>query len=623
MQMKGGYVGKLLFVNLTDGTTRAEALSEDMARKFIGGYGIGSRVLYNMMKPGAEALGPDSVLGFVTGPLNGTGALFGGRYTVVSKSPVNGGWNDANSGGYFGPELKKAGFDAVFVSGISEKPVYLFIRDGEVEIRDAASLWGKDSVETLESLKQETGENKLRAALIGPAGEKKSLMACVINDKHRAAGRGGSGAVMGSKNLKAVAVRGTGKVDVADPDAIKKLNDEILDGMKNGPAAQMMGAFGSFGTGVGTGNSALNGDAPVKNWGGVGIVDMGKESATKLATPSFDEKYNSKKYFCSACPLGCGAHYKVVDGKWPVGETDRPEYETLAAFGTMTLNDDIESIMKCNDICNKDGLDTISVGATIAWAMECFENGLFSEADTDGIALNWGNAESIVAMTQAIADQTGFGKILALGSAKAAEKTGKGAEYLQAVRGIEVPMHDPRFSPGFARTYQHDPTPARHVKGGFGLMAMSEPNDAKYNIEGRGQIDMAMTCGTEIVNAAGLCLFGTFTMPQDAAPRFIAAATGWDFTIEEMMAAGMRILNMKYAFGLREGHKPADNVLPPRSVGEPPQTEGPLKDITIDHKKLGDQFFESVGWDQETGIPTRESLERLGGLEDVINNLYG
>jgi len=446
--MRGAYAGKLLFVDLTRGTVEEKALSEELAKNFIGGYGIGARILYDMMKPGAHPLGPDNVLGFMAGLLNGTGALFGARYTVVCKSPVTGGWNDANSGGFFGPELKRSGFDAVFISGASDKPVYLFIKDGRVEIRDARALWGKDSVETLEALIQETGESKLRAALIGPAGEKQSLMACVMNDKHRAAGRGGCGAVMGSKNLKAIAVRGTGKIPVAHPEKMKAINAEIVDYMKNGPTVEMVKGFGDFGTGGNTGGSALSGDSPVKNWAGAGIVDMGEESAEKLSTNSFDAQYNTKKYACANCPLGCGAHYRVDGGKWPVGETDRPEYETLAAFGTLNLNDDVESIIKCNDICNKYGLDTISVGATIAWAMECYENGILTKEDTKGIELTWGNAAAIVAMTQAIADQTGFGKVLALGSAGAAERIGRGAEYLQTVRGIELPCMTPGYRLG-------------------------------------------------------------------------------------------------------------------------------------------------------------------------------
>ncbi|MGD0918889.1 MAG: aldehyde ferredoxin oxidoreductase family protein [Thermodesulfobacteriota bacterium] len=622
--MKGGYVGKLLFVDLTKGTLKEKPLSEELAKNFIGGYGIGARLLYDMMKPGVDPLGPDNILGFVSGPLNGTGALFGGRYTVVCKSPVTGGWNDANSGGFFGPELKRAGYDAVFVSGASNKPVYLFIKDGKAEIRDAKQLWGKDCTETEEALIRETGESKLRVALIGPAGEKKSLMACVINDKHRAAGRGGCGAVMGSKNLKAVVVRGTGKVPVAHPEKVKEVNAQILDNMKNGPAAEMIKAFAAFGTGGNTGMSALNGDSPVKNWGGVGIVDMGEESAAKLATVSFDAKYNTQKYACANCPIGCGAHYKVEGGKWPVAETDRPEYETLAAFGTMTLNDDAESIIKCNDICNRYGLDTISVGACVAWAIECYENGIFTKKETEGIELTWGNAEAIVAITQAIADQTGFGKVLALGSAKAAEKLRKGVEYLQTVRGIELPMHDPRFSPWFAKTYQYDPTPARHVKGGLGVVDFQSPNEVKYNYEGRGPMDLGVTCGTEISNTSGLCLFGGFAMPRDAATRFIEAATGWDFKEKDVIQTGKRIMNMRHAFNLREGQRPNDddNLLPRRCVGEPPQKEGPLKGVTVDYKKMANYFFENMGWDEETTVPTRKSLEDLGGMEDVIRDLH-
>ncbi len=622
--MKGGYVGKLLFADLTKGTLEEKALSEELARNFIGGYGIGARLLYGMMKPGANPLGPDNILGFISGPLNGTGAFFGGRYTVVCKSPVTGGWNDANSGGFLGPELKRAGFDGVFISGASKKPVYLFIKDGKAEIRDARKLWGKDCVETEEALVQETGESKVRVAVIGPAGERQSLMACVINDKHRAAGRGGCGAVMGSKNLKAIAVRGTGKIPVAHPEKVKEINAEISDFMKNGPTVEQVKLFGTFGTGGMTAGNALSGDSPVKNWGGVGVVDLGEGSATKLGTFSFDAKYNTKKYACANCPLGCGAHYKVDDGKWPVGETDRPEYETLAAFGAMTLNADVESIIKCNDVCNKYGLDTISVGCTVAWAIECYENGIFTKKDTGGIELTWGNAEAIVAGTQAIAEQKGFGRILALGSAKAAERLGKGGEYLQTVRGIEVPMHDPRFSPGFARTYQYDPTPGRHVKGGLGIPDFRSTNEVKYGYADRGSMDMAVTCHTEIFNTSGLCMFGGFSMPQDAATRFIEAVTGWDFKEEDVIRTGKRILNMRYAFNLREGQKPTDseNVLPKRCVGIPPQTEGPLKGITVDYDKLGDHFIASMAWDRKTLIPTKESLESLGGMEDVIRNLY-
>lgn len=616
--MKGGYAGKLLFVDLTEGTLEEKTLSEEMAKDFVGGYGIGARILYDMMKPGVDPLSPDNILGFISGPLNGSGAFFGGRYTVVCKSPVTGEWNDANSGGFFGPELKRAGYDGVFVSGAATKPVYLFIKDGKAEMRDAKAIWGKDCTDALQALVEETGEKDMRAALIGPAGEKQSPMACVINDRHRAAGRGGCGAVMGSKNLKAVAVRGTGKIPVANPEQVKKINSAVLEWMKNGPTAEQVKLWGSYGTGGTTTGGGLSGDSPIKNWGGAGSVDMGEEQLTKLGTFTFDAKYNVRKYACAQCPLACGANYRVEDGKWPVGDTDRPEYETLAAFGTMALNDDIESIIKCNDLCNRYGLDTISVGCTVSWAVECYENGVFTKADTGGIELRWGNSAAIVALTQAIADQTGFGKVLAMGSEKAAQVLGKGSQYLQTVKGIELPMHDPRFSPWFSRTYQYDPTPARHVKGGLGIPDFGQPKEVRYNYDARGEVDMAITCITEVLNCAGTCYFAGFSMPQEALPGFIEAVTG---SAIDLVRTGQRIMNMRHVFNLREGQRRSDNKIPVRCVGKPPLAEGPLKGITVDHEKLADNFFGAMDWDKSTLFPSKDSLEALG-LSDVVRDLY-
>jgi aldehyde:ferredoxin oxidoreductase len=620
--MAGGYAGKMLFVNLSGGSIDEKELTEDMARNFIGGYGIGARVLYDMMKPGIDPLGPDNVLGLITGPLNGTGAFFGGRYTVVCKSPVTGGWNDANSGGFFGPELKKAGFDALFISGAADKPVYLWINDGMVEIRDAGALWGKDSIETLEVLVKETGEKKLRAVVIGPAGEKCSLIAAVMNDGHRAAGRGGAGAVMGSKNLKAVAVRGTGAVPVADSKRLKEINQTISTAMKEGPPAEMLKRFGEYGTGINTGDNALSGDSPVKNWGGVGIVDFGEEAARKLDAISMD-RYKTKKYACANCPLGCGALYNVSEGEWPVGETSRPEYETSAAFGCLCLNSSAEAVIKCNEICNRYGLDTISAGATVAWAIECYENGVFTKDETGGIELTWGNADAIVKMTEAIAEQRGFGEVLAMGSAGAAEKLGKGSEFLQTVKGIELPMHDPRFAPGYARTYKSDPTPARHVKGGLGLVQLRDKSQAKYDTSNTGPMDLVLTTMIEMINVSGLCLFSLFMRMPDVIANMIEAVTGWSFSGDDQKNAGIRIIDMRHAFNLREGYRPSDSVLPPRSVGEPAQQEGPLAGINIDHRALHRNFCEVMGWDGVTGKPSRESLQTLGGMNDVIEDLYG
>jgi aldehyde:ferredoxin oxidoreductase len=619
--MRGGYAGKMLFVDLTKRKIEEKELTEKMAKRFIGGYGIGARVLYDLMKPGVDPLGPDNVIGFVTGPLNGTGAFLGGRYTVVCKSPVTGGWNDANSGGFFGPELKKAGFDAVFVKGASDKPVYIWIKDGKTEIREATHLWGKDCSETLEALTEEIGDKMLRAALIGPGGENLSLLACVINDHHRAAGRGGPGAVMGSKKLKAIVVRGTGKIPVADPEKLKEVNQSVRTAMKEGPMAQISQAFAQLGTGMGTGANALSGDTPVKNWGGAGLVDFGEERAHKLDAANLDKKYRTKKYACADCIIGCGADYEVKEGPWPLKETYRPEYETSGAFGTLCLNDNVESIIKCNDICNRYGLDTISVGATIAWAIECFENGIFVKEETGGIDLTWGKAEAIVDMTQAIADQTGFGKILALGSRGAAEKLRKGSEYLQTVNGIELPMHDPRLAPGYARTYQIDPTPARHVKGGTWLGQAGRANRYDFSIN-TGPADVTMTGQMEVLNASGLCMFSMF-VTRGLAPKLLAAVTGWSVDENFQKETALRIFNMRHAFNLREGQKPSEVLLPKRSVGAPPLSEGPLAGVTIDHKTLAKNFFAAMDWEAETGKPSRQSLQALGGMDDVIKDLHG
>src|SRR5690554_1827047 len=417
MNMLYGYAGKMLFVNLTEGSIEEKELTKEMAEYFVGGYGFGAKILYEMMPAGVDPLGPENVMGFITGPTSATKAFFGGRYTTVHKSPVTGGWNDANSGGFFGPELKKAGYDALFVSGASDKPVYIYINDGKVEIRDASNLWGMDSKEVWEELKKETGEPKIRVSAIGPAGERLSLLSCPINDGHRAPGRGGGGAVMGSKKLKAIAVRGTGEIPVSNPEKVLEINKKIGEFMKTSELAK---AFGTFGTGVGTAASALSGDSPVKNWDGVGIVDFGEENAEKVTAATID-KYKTKKYNCSACPLGCGAIYSVDDGRWPMEETERPEYETAASFGSTCLCGEADAIMKCNEICNRYGFDTISAGMTVAWAMECYDKGVLTKDELDGIDLTWGNGEAMVELLQKMADGEGCGAVLANGSAYAAK----------------------------------------------------------------------------------------------------------------------------------------------------------------------------------------------------------
>ncbi|NLW70880.1 MAG: aldehyde ferredoxin oxidoreductase family protein [Eubacteriaceae bacterium] len=614
-----GYAGKFLYVDLTVGNIREEELTREFAENYIGGYGFGARVLYDMIEKGADPLGPGNVAGFTTGPFNAAGVPMGGRYTFVCKSPVTGGWNDANSGGFFGDELKKAGYDALFVSGASETPVYIWINDGKVEIRDASAMWGLDCKQTIEAMCEDTGEKRLRAAVIGPAGENLSLFAAVINDGHRAAGRGGGGAVMGSKKLKGVAVRGTGKITVAEPEKLRELrltaNRSLANPAEDNPMAGFINGFKAYGTTMFTGPSALSGDSPVRNWGGSGLDDFGEEAANALNGPSFDSNYNVKKFGCASCPLACGAKYQVDKGKWPVGETDRPEYETLAAFGSNCLNKDIEAIIKCNDLCNTAGMDTITAGSVVAWVMECYEHGLLKAEDLDGIEAKWGDGEAMVALTEKMAKYEGCGKILALGQAGAAKAFGVGEEFLTVAGGIEPGMHDGRLpsAPGYNRIYKFDPTPGRHVKGGD----QNTPADSPE----RGKNDAMATAGGEIMNCVGVCQFSGFAFAPGWQSQFMRYVTGFTFTDEEAYTAGIRIHLMRRAFNIREGISRRDMKISARLEGKPPLEKGPNSGVTTETDRAGDAFFKAIGCDPETGNPTRETAVALGGLDYILDIL--
>lgn len=606
-----GYAGKMLFVNLSTGAIRTEPLPETWGKDYIGGYGLGARVLLERMPAGADPLGPDNILGILAGPVTGTPALFGGRYMIVHKSPVTGGWNDANSGGYLGPELKKAGFDAVFIEGQSETPVYLWIKDGEAEIRDATHLTGLDCKEILPKLAEETGEANAKVMAIGKPGEEQALLACPINDGHRAPGRGGGGAVMGSKKLKAVVVRGTGTIPVADAERVKELNRQIVEAIRTTPGAQ---GFSEYGTGGGTAASAVSGDSPVKNWAGAGHIDYTAEEADKITAATLD-RFKTKQYRCANCPMSCGAEYEVNEGPWPVGETERPEYETAAAFGSTLLCSDEYALLKCNELCNRAGLDTISAGMTIAWAMEAYNEGVLSKEELDGVDLTWGNGEAIVELMQKMADCEGVGAVLANGSAWAAAHFGKGEEFLQTASGIELPMHDPRYAPGLGRTYKVDPTPGRHVKGGRGLVQMSgAQDDTKYNYEGTGEDDAVQTALMEVLNSAGFCMFLLYSGAAGVQFPLLEAVTGEARNTDELIRTGKRIYALRHLFNLREGITPADMKLSQRAIGHPPLEGGPLEGVRIDNETLVNNFYEAMGMDPVTGAVSDRLKEELGGF---------
>jgi aldehyde:ferredoxin oxidoreductase len=632
-----GYMDKILFVNLSTGALTTEVPGEQLYRNFIGGYGVGARIVFERQRGGVDPLGAENTLGFMTGPLTGTDYPYGTRYTVfVGKSPLTGGWGDANSGGDFGPYLKFAGYDGVVFTGASETPVYLLIRDGFAELKDARHLWGKDTVETEDALKGELGP-EARIACIGPAGEKLSLIASVINNKGRAAARSGIGAVMGSKRLKAVAVMGTAEVPVADKDKAKAMRKKVL--AAPGPTKELFQRFGTAGIAA---QFIMTGECPIKNWGGVGERDVPHpEAISDVSVINLQER----KYGCWRCPISCGGLMKAGTGEYDYREgAHKPEYETLGAFGGLCLNDNLDSIIMANEICNRYGMDTISAGATIAFAMECYEHGIITQKDTDGIELRWGNHAAIVAMIEKMGKREGFGEILADGVKVAAEKIGKGAEsYAIHIHGQEPAMHDPRSTPSFATVYQSDATPGRHMQGSCAHFEMGALEDFefphfgvkiphverpafKHTYTGKGKWEAMFRNHSHIGNASGACLIADLgpgmVTPVDTIPQALAVITGWQPSPEEMRRIGDRIATIRQAINVREGLTPKDFKMPGRTVGNPPLTDGPLAKITVDVGKMVADYYEAMDWDLETGRPSKKKLLELG-LADVAEELWG
>jgi aldehyde:ferredoxin oxidoreductase len=623
--MARGYMGKILNVDLSTGQLSDEPLSEAMCRAFMGGYGIGAKILYDRMRPGADPLGPDNLLGFFTGPLTGTQCIEGNRFVVVCKSPLTGTWGDANCGGTFGPHLKFAGYDGVLFRGISSKPVYLAIENGRAELRDAASLWGKDANQTEHLLKEAMGEKagsqgkQVEVACIGPAGEKLSLISAIMNDEGRAAGRSGVGAVMGSKRLKAIAVSGKAEVPVADPEKVRALRKEFMK--RHGGAYDLFVNYGTIGI---TGDSSMSGDSPVKNWGGVGPVDF------PSGPVNFQQDrliaYQDKKYGCWKCTMSCGGHMSVKEaGPYQGVKHHKVEYETAAAWGTMTLSDDFPALIRINELCNRYGFDTIGAGCTAAFAVECFENGILTTKDTGGLELKWGNAAALVALLDKMGKREGIGDILADGVKKASERLGKGSErFAMHVHGAEVPMHDPKFQPGLATSYKLDATPARHTQGHEDMPPVMDgwPAHEKYQYAGKGDMHKKCSEMVHVVNAAGVCLFAFLSYEWQFMPEFLSAVTGWPMDTEECHRIGERIADIRHAFNLREGLNPLQFHVPDRILGIPAQSKGNVRGVSVDLDTQARDYCAAMDWDPVTAVPSRQRLLSLG-LQEVARDLHG
>lgn len=621
----GGYMGKILYVDLSNRKIFQETPDEKIYKDYIGGYGLGSRIIYSHQKAKVDPLGPENILGFVTGPLTGTPAISGARYAVVGKSPLTETWGDANAGGYMGTAIKKAGYDAIFFFGISEGPVYLFINNGNAELKDASNLWGKDAAETEKLLKAKVGK-KTGIASIGQAGENLSLISGIINDGGRICARSGLGAVMGAKKLKAVVVTGNTKIPVRDADSANNLRKKYLSELKEDLIYQLLNKFGTCAFTVG---SIRSDDTGVKNW------NESAETHYKINPALIDGEYITQyqitKYGCYRCPIACGGIVKIHKGDYRIEEAHKPEYETLAVFGPMCLNVNTEAIIKLNYLCNIYGLDTLSTGGTIAFAMECYEKGIITKKDTGGIDLAWGNSEAMIKIVELMAKRQGFGDILADGTRIAAEKIGGGSEkYAMNIHGQEFPMHGAINAPGYVVPWTMDATPGRHTKGGYSFLerygtfmkGLDLPQEIdKYDYRDRGEWAAKMHNIMHIVDSAGLCLFAYVALDFQSIPDFMKSIIGWEYSLNDLYKIGERISNMRQSFNIREGLNPINFKLPDRVIGKPPLKAGPLAGITVDSDTQIKDFLMAHDWALETAKPSKNKLLELG-LEDVAKDLY-
>jgi len=592
-----GYTGKILRINLGENTIKTEDLDLKTAQKFIGGRGLGTRMLIDEIDPNVEPLESDNKLIFVTGPLTGTNTPTGGRYMVVTKSPLSGTVACSNSGGYWGAELKFAGYDMIIFEGKADSPVYINIADDKVEICDARHLWGKVVSETTEELEKAHGE-KAKVACIGPAGENLSRIACIMNDRGRAAGRSGVGAVMGSKNLKAIVVKGSGKVSVADSEKLKEAFSVCMKKIKdNGVTGQ---GLPTYGTAVLVNIVNENGVYPTKNFQ-LSQFDKAEETSGETLA----EKYLTKRMACFRCPIACGRYCEVDDIK---GEG--PEYETVWAFGADCGVSNLPDIIKANYWCNEMGLDTISAGATIAAAMELFQRGYIKKEEFNGgPELTWGNGEAIIEWTKRMGSPDGLGAKIAMGAYRLSESYGV-PELAMTVKKLELPAYDPRGIQGHGLQYATSNRGGCHVRGYMispEILGLPEKLD-RLSLDGKPAWAKIFQDFTAAIDSSGLCLFTSFAMGADDYAALVNAVCGTEITGADFVKAGERIWNMEKLFNIKAGVE-ADTL--PKRLLEDPIIEGPSKGWVHKLDQLLPAYYEGRGWDHE-GIPTQAKLAELG-----------
>jgi len=619
-------MGKILRVDLTSGKISEEFPDEETLKLYLGGAGLATKYLLEEVPKGIDPLGPENKLIVMTGPLTGTPSPSTGRYCVVAKSPLTGIWGEANSAGFWGRDLKRSGFDGVIFEGISPKPVYLVTEDGKAELKDASHLWGKNTSETTRLIKEEIGE-KFNVACIGIGGENLVKYAAVMNDCDkpnygRAAGRCGMGTVMGSKKVKAIAVKGNAKIEVANPEEYKAEARQRYDWVNQSLLKMTLEVFG---TAVMVDLVGVKGGLPTRNFQTGVFPNMDKINGTAI-----NETMLTGRKPCFACPVACGRIVEIKEGKYK-SSGEGPEYESIGALGTMCGVDDLEAITMAHFLCNEYGLDVISAGGTIAFAMECYEKGILTKEDTDGLEFKFGNADLVVNLISKISKREGIGDLLAEGSRNMANKLGKDSiKFAMQVKGLELPAYDSRAAKISGLAYATANRGGCHITGfiegpAFLSMPFMIVEDAMVDdILNENPKDTKIVKEFEdafgVFDSIGGCKFMGMVLSSEDWASLIEKLLGYKFTVKDFAKAGERLYNLARVYSVREGLSRNDDTLPARFLEEA-MPEGPAKGQTVNLDPLLDAYYEYRGWDKETGKPTQERLKELG-LEWTIKEIY-
>ena len=613
----GGYTGKVLRIDLTKGVSKVTELEMDLARGFLGGRGFNVKRMYDEIPPGTDPLGPENKLYFATGPLVGTSFPTASRFNISAKSPQTGILGDTNAGGHFASEIKYAGYDQIIIEGRSGKPVYLHVRDDNVEFRDASHLKGRGVYETDEIIKSDLGDRRVQTAIIGPAAENGVKFAGIFANLMRAAARTGMGSVMASKGVKALVVRGTGSVSVAKPRMFEGLVEDIEDQIKGHEQYWGRRRMGTTRILL-MANEA--GFLPTRHYTAGTFEHAAEVSGERLA-----EEFNVKGRGCFACTIPCSRVYVVKSGEHAGLYGEGPEYESQGSFTSRMGNRSLETALKANDLCNRLGLDILTTAESISWAMELHERGMLTSEEADGLDLSWGNEEAILTLIGKIARREGFGDVLADGTRMSAERLGRGMDLTMQVKGLDIIMADPRGLKGFGLGYAVASRGGDHLRSEPFLELADDPAigermfgvpDATMRLayRGKGKLVSYFEDWNAVIDALEPCkniMQNMEILTFDLASKVIEATTGLQMTPAEVRRVGERIINVERAFNVREGIRRKDDTLP-RRFREEPLTDGASKGTVFELEPMIDEYYGERGWDLETGIPTAETLRRLG-----------